>query len=79
MRFEPAALNSKLRLRHFLGSMNGHDPKVTITEAQKTDIRKELVTSELARRLHQHATEEMGYLADLMPVLYRQITGDVSF
>ena len=36
-------------------------------------LRRANVTPDLARRLHQHATEEMGYLADLLPVLYRQI------
>jgi hypothetical protein len=69
----------EMRSRFFLGHIESRDPKLKFTEAQKADMRGELVTSELARRLHQHATEEMGYLADLLPVLYRQITGDVSF
>ena len=79
MRFNSPASDSELRSRFFLGPLEGRDPKVTFTEAQKTDMRKELVTSELARRLQQQATEDMGTLADFMPVLCRQITGDVSF
>lgn len=42
-------------------------------------MRQELVTEELARRLRQHATDEMGYLSDTLPVLYRQVTGDTAF
>ena len=50
---------------------------VILGEGPERDaIRAEAVTDEFVRRLHQHATEEMGYLAELLPVLYRQVTGD---
>lgn len=69
----------EMRSRFFLGHIESRDPDVSFSEEQKTDIRSELVTDELARRLHQHATEEMGYLAELLPILYRQVTQDTTF
>jgi hypothetical protein len=42
-------------------------------------MRQSNVNEELARRLHQHATEEMGYLAEILPTLYRRITQDNTF
>ena len=69
----------EMRSRFFLGHLESRDPAVVFTPEQIVAARAEKVTDELARRLHQHATEEMGYLADLLPVLYRQITGDASF
>jgi hypothetical protein len=34
------------------------------------------VNEELARRLHQHATEEMGYLVEILPTLYKHVMQD---
>ena len=31
-------------------------------------MRAEHLTAEFARRLHQHCVEEMGYLAEMLPV-----------
>ena len=31
------------------------------------------------RRLHQHATEEMGYLAEILPTVYKRYTQDNAF
>lgn len=69
----------EMRSRFFLGFVESRDgaPDIGATEAEK--LRRELVTEDLARRLHQHATEEMGYLSDILPVLYRQVTGDTPF
>jgi hypothetical protein len=69
----------EMRSRFFLGHVESRDPKLIFDEDQVKAIRAEKVTSDLAKRLHQHATEEMGYLADLLPVMYRQVTGDTSF
>jgi len=30
-------------------------------------------------RLHQLCTEEMGRLAELLPIIYRQVAGDTAF
>jgi hypothetical protein len=49
---------------------------VTLSEDQISALRESNVNEELARRLHQHATEEMGYLAELLPTLYRRVTLD---
>jgi hypothetical protein len=68
----------EMRSRFFLGHFASRDPSVNFTEEQELTMRKEMVTPELARRLHQHCTEEMSYLAELLPILYRQVTGDVS-
>ena len=68
----------EMRSRFFLGHFESRDSKVTFNEEQKLAMRKEMVTPELARRLHQHCTEEMSYLAELLPILYRQVTGDTS-
>jgi hypothetical protein len=48
----------------------------TITEERARELRQTNVNDELARRLHQHATEEMGYLAEILPTLYRRVTLD---
>lgn len=79
MRFEQAAADWNMRVRHFLGQGESRNPKVAFTGEQKTAKRKKLVTSEPARRLHQNATKDLCTLADLMPALYFQNTGDVSF
>ena len=69
----------EMRSRFFLGHVESRDPAVTFDAAKRAEIRAGFVNCELARRLHQHCTEEMGYLADLLPVMYRQITGDATF
>lgn len=69
----------EMRSRFFLGHVESRDPEMAFSPQQASNIRKENVTAELARRLHQHCTEEMGYLAELLPILYRQVTGDASF
>ena len=37
------------------------------------------LNAEFARRLHQHCVEEMGYLAEILPLLYRRVTLDDAF
>ena len=69
----------EMRSRFFLGHIESRDPAKPFSPEQASAIRKENVTPELARRLHQHCTEEMGYLSELLPILYRQVTGDASF
>jgi len=66
----------EMRSRFFLGFVETRDGADPLSSEAAADLRRELVTEDLARRLHQHATEEMGYLADILPVLYRQVTGD---
>jgi len=69
----------EMRSRFFLGHMEARDGAADPDTAAKAEMRRALVTDDLARRLHQHAVEEMGYLADILPVLYAQVTGDRSF
>ena len=69
----------EMRSRFFLGHVESRDPLPAFSDGQIAALRAEKVTDDLARRLHQHATEEMGYLADLLPVMYRQVTGDSAF
>jgi hypothetical protein len=52
---------------------------VKFSEEQIRAMRQSNVNEELARRLHQHATEEMGYLAEILTTLYRRITRDNTF
>lgn len=68
----------EMRSRFFLGHVESREGAPEIPKEQVNAMRAEAVTDDLARRLHQHATEEMGYLADILPVLYRQVTGDVT-
>ena len=46
---------------------------------EKRELRKANVTEELAWRLHQHATEEMGYLAEILPTVYKRMTQDNKY
>lgn len=69
----------EMRSRFFLGFIEGREGAPTPDDATAAALRQALVTEDLARRLHQHATEEMGYLGDLLPVLYRQVTGDATY
>jgi hypothetical protein len=41
--------------------------------------RRENLTADFARRLQQHCVEEMGYLADILPPLYKRVTLDSAF
>lgn len=68
----------EMRSRFFLGHVEARDGAPEIPDEQADAMRAKAVTDDLARRLHQHATEEMGYLAEFLPILYRQVTGDVS-
>ena len=68
----------EMRSRFFLGHVESRDPAHPVSDAEAAEIRTAMVTDDLARRLHQHATEEMGFLADLLPVTYRQVTLDFS-
>ena len=65
--------------RFWLGLIESRDPKVSFTADQIRAMRQSNVNEELARRLHQHATEEMGYLAEILPTLYRRMTQDDTF
>lgn len=66
----------EMRSRFWLGEIESRDPNLTISDDQKAALRAANVNEELARRLHQHATEEMGYLAEILPALYRRYTLD---
>lgn len=69
----------EMRSRFWLGYIESRDPAAAIPEDKQRAMRKEHVTEELAWRLHQHATEEMGYLAEILPVMYKRLTGDNGF
>ena len=66
----------EIRSRFFLGHVAGRGPDHPIPPDAARALRHENVTADLARRLHQHATEEMSYLTEILPVLYRQVTQD---
>ena len=63
----------EMRSRFFLGHVETRAPAPSMPAEAARAARHANVTPDLARRLHQHATEEMGYLADLLPVLFRQV------
>jgi len=69
----------EMRSRFWLGLIESRDPNVTFSDEQVRTMRRSNVNEELARRLHQHATEEMGYLAEILPTLYKRITQDITF
>lgn len=69
----------EMRSRFWLGLIQNRDSNITITEERARELRQANVNDELARRLHQHATEEMGYLAEILPMLYRRETLDNNF
>jgi len=69
----------EMRSRFFLGHIESRAPALPISAAEAAVMRSERVTDELARRLHQHCIEEMSYLAEFLPIMYRQVTGDSSF
>ena len=58
----------EMRSRFWLGMISHRDPAITLPEAQVRAMRAENLNAEFARRLHQHCVEEMGYLAEILPV-----------
>ena len=66
----------EMRSRFWLGEIEAAIPT---SDEQIRAMRQSNVNEELARRLHQHATEEMGYLAEMLPTLYRRYTQDNTF
>ena len=68
----------EMRSRFWLGEVSHRDATVTIPEAEASKLRAHL-DQEFARRLHQHCVEEMGYLAEILPTLYRRVTLDNTF
>ena len=62
-----------MRSRFWLGEIESRDPKLKFSDEQIRVMRQSNVNEELTRRLHQHATEEMGYLAEILPTLYRRL------
>ncbi len=68
----------EMRSRFWLGLLADRASGALLPEEVAVPLRHKHVTPEFCRRLHQHAVEEMGYLADILPVLYRQVTGDAS-
>ena len=69
----------EMRSRFWLGMIAHRDPAVTLPAEQIRAMRAEQATEEFSRRLHQHCVEEMGYLAEVLPVLYRRVTLDDTF
>ena len=69
----------EMRSRFWLGMISHRDPAITLPEAQVRAMRAKNLNAEFARRLHQHCVEEMGYLAEILPVLYRRVTLDDAF
>ena len=67
-----------MRSRFWLGHISHRDPASKIPEGRMLELRAGLGV-ERARRLHQHCSEEMGYLAEMLPTLYRRITLDNTF
>ncbi|MFV0334455.1 MAG: DAPG hydrolase family protein [Tropicimonas sp.] len=64
----------EMRTRFWLGDIHSQKEGETLPEEVRQAVRKEAVTEDFATSLHQHAQEEMGYLADILPMLHRQIT-----
>ncbi|ALV26263.1 MULTISPECIES: DAPG hydrolase family protein [Pannonibacter] len=69
----------EMRTRFWFGDVHSQTEGEELPEPAKAGIRQAALTDEFCRGLHKHAIEEMGYLADLLPVLYRQVTGDATF
>ncbi len=68
----------EMRSRFWLGVIQPRDGGAAVPEAEARAMRAAQVTPEFTRRLHQHCVEEMGYLAEILPVLYRRVTQDNS-
>ena len=69
----------EMRSRFWLGMIAHRDPTIELPKEQVAAMRKDNLTEEFARRLHQHCVEEMGYLAEILPALYRRHTLDATF
>jgi len=69
----------EMRSRFWLGDIQDAESGDDAPDEVAAMVREKAVSAEFTRRLHQHAVEEMGYLADFLPVLYRQVTEDSSF
>ena len=69
----------EMRSRFWLGHIMHRDPAIAIPEEKTREMRKANLDRDFARRLHQHCVEEMGYLAEILPVLYRRETLDNTF
>lgn len=69
----------EMRSRFWLGDIAHRDPAVTIPEDKAREMRKANLGVDFARSLHKHAVEEMGYLAEILPALYRRVTLDNTF
>ena len=69
----------EMRTRFWLGDIHAQDDGAPLPEAMRAGIRAAALGDDFCARLHRHSIEEMGYLADLLPVLYRQVTQDASF
>lgn len=69
----------EMRSRFWLGHIDTRGDVPPMDEGATKAMRAEALGGDFPKRLHQHAIEEMGYLADLLPVFYRQVTGDATF
>jgi hypothetical protein len=69
----------EMRSRFRLGEIESRDPNHPISPAEQVALRRAKLNTELGRRLHQPATEEMSYLAEMPPTLYRRETLDNIF
>jgi DAPG hydrolase PhiG domain len=69
----------EMRSRFWLGILADKTTYEPVPVHIAAEARKRQLNDDFARRLHQHATEEMGYLAEILPVLYRRYTGDDAF
>ena len=63
----------EMRSRFWLGIIESRDPNVEFSEFDARAMRARSVNEELARRLHQHCVEEMGYLSEILPTMYRRV------
>ena len=70
---------AEMRSRFWLGEVHSQNLDETLPDEVIQAVRSGALSDGFCKDLHQHAIEEMGYLADLLPVLYRQVTGDATF
>jgi hypothetical protein len=69
----------EMRSRFWLGEISSRDPAVSLSVEEARALRAKHLDREFARRLHQHCVEEMGYLAEMLPTLYKRVTLDNTF
>ncbi|SCM78773.1 conserved hypothetical protein [uncultured Pleomorphomonas sp.] len=69
----------EMRTRFWLGDVKDAATKELVPDTVAAEVRAVAVNDAFCAHLLQHSIEEMGYLADLLPVLYRQVTEDSSF